>query len=51
MEADPAGVKHYDREQRTLPPVPRPLARGDAMFEELVDTLEKPPAKERPENV
>ena len=52
LEADPAGVKRYDKTRRTLPapPLPRPLARGDAMFEELVDTLEKPPTKERPEN-
>ena len=35
---------------RRRPPLPRPLARGDVMFEELVDTLEKPSAKERPEN-
>ena len=33
------------------PPLPCPLARGDAIFEELVDTLKKPPINERPENV
>ena len=52
VESDPAGVKRYDKARRTppAPPLPRPLAQGDAMFEELVDTLEKPPAKERQEN-
>ena len=52
VESDLAGVKHYDKARRTFPapPLCRPLAIGDAMFEELVGTLEKPPVKERPEN-
>ena len=50
VELDPAGVKRYDKTRRTLPapPLPRPLARGDAIFEELLDMLEKLPVKERP---
>ena len=53
VELDPAGVKRYDKARRPLPapPLPHPLAQGDAMFEELVDTLETPPVKQRPENV
>ena len=53
VEADPADVKRCDKARRILPalPLPRLLARGDAVFEELVETLEKPPIKERPENV
>ena len=52
VEADPADVKRCDKARRILPalPLPRLLARGDAVFEELVETLEKPPIKERPEN-
>ena len=50
VEPDPAGVKRHDKARRTLPapPLPRSLARGDAMFKDLVGTLEKPSAKERP---
>ena len=52
VETDPAGVKRYEKDRHILPapPLPRPLSHGDAMFAELVDAVEKPLVKERPEN-
>ena len=42
VESDLVGVKRYDKAQRTFlgPPLPRLLTRVDAMFKELVGTLE-----------
>ena len=52
VEIDPAGVKRYEKDRSTLLAAPqsRPLSHGDAMFAELVEAMEKPPVKERPEN-
>ena len=53
VKTDPAGVKRYEKNRRPLAAslLPRPLSRGDAMLAELVEAVEKPPVKERSENV
>ena len=53
VETDPAGVKRYEKNRRPLAAslLPRPLSREDAMLAELVEAVEKPPVKERSENV
>ena len=51
VKTDAEGVKRYDKARRTIPPPVRPLTAGDAMFEELAEAVEKPPVKERPDNL
>ena len=53
VETNLAGVKWYEKDRRTLPvpPLPHPLAYRDTVFAELVEVVEKPPVKKRPENV
>ena len=53
VETNPAGVKLYEKDRRTLPvpPLPRPLAYRDTVFAELVEVAKKLSVRKRPENV
>ena len=51
LRARPGGVRRYTDERKRLPvPPPRPMTEGDTMLEELVDTLEAPGKRDRPDH-
>jgi hypothetical protein len=52
LETDPQGVKAYVKARKTIPEPDHPKAKteGDTIFERLVEEVEKPAKRERPEN-
>ena len=52
VATDAKGVRKYEKARRTIPAPPpaRPFTKGGAMFEQLVEAVEKRTARERLDN-